>query len=674
MKAKTAERIVSSKLMRVAMSLALALSVCVVTPVNAFAAGSVNVTIGDDIPYAGYSTTHMYADGEVAYCADPSAATPSPGTYSKSSVSDPDLIATMWFSYGAPGFDASMFPDSWYDGSGWSAEKYIVASHVLLSYAYQDSKADAVFGTSGDFEDWARGELLGTTWKSIKASKGKVSTGFEAFCIHTGPGTQVLMSFTWDKGGLKVAKADSQAGAEPQGDATLSGAKYDIVNSSGKYALVDGRYYASGEVVKTITGHWDGGAGAYIAKTASNALPCGTYTVVESEAPEGYLVSDWSAKAEINSDGQVVDLTSSPCDDDVIRGGVQVTKSDVELGASEALGGSSHDALDTGSTLSGIEFTIANASEHKVLVGDKWFEPGDVIETIATAWNDEVGAYTAQTAADELPYGTYTIQETKTNDSYLLTDGTPRTFQVRAEGVLVAGDRYERPLEFSDQVVRNDLEIVKMAEDTNASLQVAFKVTNVSTGESHVLVTDRNGNVSTASSWNRHSDNTNGNDGLLSSESIKAADMDPRAGVWFSLGEDGSNAAVDDGLSALPYGKYLLEELRSDSNEGYDLVTKTFVIERDSTAAKPVWMSLDDKEGPKIQTEETDKADGDHVAQAAEQVTLVDTVWYENLKTDGTQYTLTGTLMVKSTGEPLLDADGNPVTATTTFKARTASG
>lgn len=674
MKAKTTERIVSSKIIRVVMSMALALSVCVATPMNAFAAGSVNVTIGDDIPYAGYSTTHMYADGEVAYCADPQASTPAPGTYSKSGVSDTDLIAAMWFSYGAPGFDASMFPDSWYDGSGWSADKYKAASHVILAYAYQGSKADAIFGTNGDFEDWARSELLGKTWKSIKANKGKVSTGFEAFCIHTGPGTQVLMSFTWHKGGLKVAKTDSQAGAEPQGDATLSGAKYDIVNSSGKYALVDGRYYASGEVVKTITGHWDGDAGAYIAKTSSSALPCGTYTVVESEAPEGYLVSDWSAKAEIDSDGQVVDLTGSPCGDDVIRGGVQVTKSDAELGASEALGGSSHDALATGSTLSGIEFTIANASERKVLVGDKWFEPGDVIETIATAWNDEERAYTAQTAADALPYGTYTIQETKTNDSYLLTDGTPRTFQVRAEGVLVAGDRYERPLEFSDQVVRNDLEIAKMAEDTNASLRVAFKMTNVSTGESHVLVTDRNGNVSTASSWNKHSSNTNGNDGLLSSENIKASDMDSKAGIWFSLGEDGSSAAVDDGLSALPYGKYVLEELRSDSNEGYDLVTKIFVIERDSTAAKPVWMSLDDKEGPKIQTEETDKADGDHVAQASAETTLVDTVWYENLKNDGTEYTVTGTLMVKSTGEALLDADGNAITATKTFKPRLKAG
>lgn len=118
----------------------------------------------------------------------------------------------------------------------------------------------------------------------------------------------------------------------------------------------------------------------------------------------------------------------------------------------------------------------------------------------------------------------------------------------------------------------------------------------------------------------------------------------------------------------------MLEELRSDSNEGYELVTKTFVVERDSTAAKAVWMSLDDKEGPKIQTEETDKADGDHVAQASAETTLVDTVWYENLKNDGTEYAVTGTLVVKSTGEALLDADGNAITATKTFQPRQKAG
>ena len=84
-------------------------------------------------------------------------------------------------------------------------------------------------------------------------------------------------------------------------------------------------------------------------------------------------------------------------------------------------------------------------------------------------------------------------------------------------------------------------------------------------------------------------------------------------------------------------------------------------------------MTLDDKEGPKIETQAADAADGDQTAQAGGQVTIVDTVYYENLEFGGT-YTLTGTLMVKSTGEPLLDAEGNPVTATKEFTANNTNG
>ena len=91
-----------------------------------------------------------------------------------------------------------------------------------------------------------------------------------------------------------------------------------------------------------------------------------------------------------------------------------------------------------------------------------------------------------------------------------------------------------------------------MADDTNAAQQVAFKVTNVSTGEAHVVVTDRNGDFSSASGWNRHSSNTNGNDHLLEAGYITADMMDPKAGVWFSLGEDGTQAEVDDDLAAFP--------------------------------------------------------------------------------------------------------------------------
>ena len=293
------ERIASSKIVKAGMSIALALSVCASVPASALAAEQVKVTVGGDIPYAGYFTTNMWADGEIAYCADPAASTPAPGTYVKT-AEDGNLAAAMWFSYGAPGFDKSMFPASWYDGSGWTDDKYHAASHVLLSFAYQGSRDAAAFGTDPQFEKWAKSELLGDTWAKVKARAGEVSTGFETFSIKTGPATQVLMSFSWRKGGLKLAKQDSKAGAAAQGDATLEGAKFDIVNASGKAALVGGKAHKDGEVVKTVSTSWDAAANAFIAKTAAGELPCGTYRVVESAAPEGYLPSSWSKTVKIS--------------------------------------------------------------------------------------------------------------------------------------------------------------------------------------------------------------------------------------------------------------------------------------------------------------------------------------------------------------------------------------
>ena len=668
MKEKAMERITSSKIVRVAMAMALVLSVAIV-PASAYAAGNVNVSIGRNIPYAGYVTTDMSADGQVAYCIEPMRGTPAAGSYSTSPAEE--LAAAMWFSFGAPGFDASMWPASWYDGSGMDDDKYQVASHILLSYANLGSAAQATYGTNADFASWAEREVIGGTWSKVCSRAGEVSTGFSAFRIDTGTDSQELASFTWDRGGVRISKVDAEAGSSEQGDASLEGAEFAIVNASGMNSFVGGHSYADGEAVMTISTTWDGSA--YTVQTAGDALPCGSYRIVETSAPEGYLAWDGTLEFAIESDGQVVDLTGDPVSDDVIRGGVQVVKADAELGKSEAVGGNGHTAEGVGTTLSGIEFTITNDSAAKVLVGDAWYEPGDTIMAIETAWNEEAGAYTAQTASDALPYGTYTIQETATNDTYLLTDGEPKTFEIREDGVIVSADAAGGDLEFRDQVVRNDLKISKKAEDTNESLQVPFAITNEATGETHVLVSDRNGQASTEASWNKHTANTNGNDHLLEADSITSEMMDSEAGIWFGLGEDGSASPADDALAALPFGQYTLEELPCEANEGYNLITKTFWIDRDSGVAEAVWMTLDDQEGPKIGTQAADAADGDQIAQADEQATIVDTVYYENLEFGGT-YTLTGTLMVKSTGEPLLDADGNPVTATKEFTANNTNG
>ena len=95
---------------------------------------------------------------------------------------------------------------------------------------------------------------------------------------------------------------------------------------------MNGHSYADGETVMTIATSWDGSA--YTAQTASDSLPCGTYRIVEANAPEGYLPWDGSVEFTVENAGQVVDLSGDPVQDDAIRGGVQVTKSDAELGES----------------------------------------------------------------------------------------------------------------------------------------------------------------------------------------------------------------------------------------------------------------------------------------------------------------------------------------------------
>ena len=78
---------------------------------------------------------------------------------------------------------------------------------------------------------------------------------------------------------------------------------------------------------------------------------------------------------------------------------------------------------------------------------------------------------------------------------------------------------------------------------------------------------------------------------------------------------------------------------------------------------------------PDIHTSFFDAAFGpdEDLARCAEQVELTDRVFYKNL-TPGLEYRLYLTVMVRDTGEPLLDKDGNAVTAERTFVPETLDG
>ena len=455
------------------------------------------------------------------------------------------------------------------------------------------------------------------------------------------------------RGGMSLQKRDLELdGTTPQGDASLD-ATYTIYNRSAAAVTVDGQSRGPGESVWTGTADPDDGS----LSTATDLLPYGTYEVRETEPATGYLPDEeWSWTFEVREDG----ATYGPGEGQqnagqVIRGGLDVAKQDRETLRFRPLGGA---------TLEGAELTVYNASERAVLVDGQLVQPGDACLVLST---DAEGL--AFCASDSLPYGTYVVRETKAPRGYLLNDQWSRTFEVREDGSVALLSSTEDAVD--DQVIRGDLHLVKVRERGMERLSgIPFLVTSETTGESHVVVTDANGQIDTASSWNPHSQRTNANDAAVEADgTVDEAALDPDAGVWFTGATDVTTDPIDS-LGALPYDTYRVEELRVAANEGLELVSFTVTVTRHGTNVDGG--TVDDSPGPHIETELTGR-EGTHITKGDHDMTLTDTVWYENLE-PGREYTLEGTLMDKATGEPLLDADGNPATASTTFTAKTSSG
>ena len=447
-----------------------------------------------------------------------------------------------------------------------------------------------------------------------------------------------------ERGGLAVEKQDSITGSTPQGDADFSGITFEVINNSRNPVMVEGQKYQPGEVVKTLVTDAEGKA-----STSDDLLPYGEYILHESATNESMLLTAPDQTVNVTDDGVMYEFTMA---NEVVRGGVLIEKRDLESGLLTPLGGAS---------LDGTLFEITNKSVNAVYVNGALYQPGEVCATI------EVVDGIAQTDARALPYGTYQMVESKPGEGYLHTDQTVRSFQIRKDGEVI---------EFRDgnaaynQVIRGDLQFVKVGEGGEANMgrfaNVAFKLISETTGEEHIVVTDENGEVRTTTEWNPHSQNTNGNDGVEDE-----AAWDDHAGTWFGLTTEGWMVDVQDESCALPYDTYTLEELPCEGNQGYELVkVPNITISRNNTT---IYLgTIDDQfEGvPEIGTTAT--VDGEHTAEPAGEVTLIDTISYKNLKV-GETYKISGVLMDKETGEPLLVGE-QQVTAELEFTPISSEG
>ena len=178
-------------------------------------------------------------------------------------------------------------------------------------------------------------------------------------------------------GSVSIEKYDAVTGQTAQGEATLAGAKFQVINRSTNSVKVDGKIYAPGEVICELTTNAKG-----TAKTGS-IFPVGTYEIKEVTAPTGYLLnSSWKQTFSVTADKKDHSFTyaaGTGCPETVIAGKIQISKKIVNtidnLSAAEV----------------GAKFSVTDSK-------------GKEVDTITIGENG-IGI------SKDLPYGTYTVKQ-----------------------------------------------------------------------------------------------------------------------------------------------------------------------------------------------------------------------------------------------------------------------
>lgn len=639
-------------------------------PVKA-AGDTVELTVSDDsAEYAGYETHKMYAGGNYAYCVQPSKKTPQSGTYEKhydvenyvSNAGDETQALQSrnlaYYCWGAPGFSASYFPSTWYDGSAMDDDKYIALSHIMLSFLVSYDEVGSMHGCNSSFKNWVYQNVLGYNangdlvngqatlpilcWATAPAS-------FKVYILSTGSATQNILGYEYTPTGtVSLSKTSANTGITSGNSCySLAGAVYGIYSDAGCSAQVT-----------TLTTDAGGNAAAV-------SLNAGTYYYKELTAPAGYAL-DSSVQSFTVTDGQntALSVSDTPTNDPAM---ITLNKVDSETG----------DMVQGGASLAGAQFTVnyydgyynnsnlpANPTRSWIIQTKEITTKGGNKVYRAVLSNDYFVAGDALYSAsgiNTLPLGTISIEETKAPEGYSLEGAY---LQVGGTGTKITGKYVAQitqngnlaqlkggnTFKVSDKIKRGDFKLTKIDTDNqNRMSDIPFRVTCKGTGESHIIKTDENGYFSSESSWNAHSKNTNGGGAY--------------DGLWFSSA-DGS-AKVDDSVGAMPYGDYTLEELSCENNRGKILYKGEFSIRRDKVTVDIGTIENHSEPTPVITTQASDAKTQYQIIKPSADTDIIDKVTITDTMA-GRDYTITGTLMDKDTGEAVM-VNGNPVTASQTF-------
>ena len=241
------------------------------------------------------------------------------------------------------------------------------------------------------------------------------------------------------EGKIKINKVDSETNAcKAQGEATLVGAKYKVLNSKG-------------EVVDTLT------IGEDCSATSKN-LPYGNYKVVEEKSSVGYYIDNTQYNVSINEE-KTFSVTSK---ENVIKGKIKVTKVDSENNSCTPQGQA---------VLKGAIYEILDLK-------------GNVVDTITIDEN-------CSATSKYLPYGRYKIKEKTSSKGYYLDTNIYSANIVENNIINVTS---------KEQVIKNYISILKQydyvdgtTQFLNAESNITFEIYYPNGNKFGEVTTDKNG-------------------------------------------------------------------------------------------------------------------------------------------------------------------------------------
>lgn len=594
---------------------------------KAYAAdGSITLKVGRDIEYSSHHTHYFYAGDKESpvYCAQPQLPAPKSGKYSYSLIRPDSMLAKcLFYGYGGPGF--ADHTDRQLSGQWDGEDDAYCLTHIIISIAYDkttSASANPFYGLTDAWKNKAK-----SLYEYVKGLPDP-PVNYRAYQIKVAGCQDILGSFN-DTGSIRLQKSSSNTViTDGNPNYSLAGAKYGV-------------YYGN-TLIGTITTDENG------TETLENVL-VGDYTVKEMEPSAGYAIEvsghNVSVKADQRTDISVKEVPqNNPMD-------ILLEKLDSETGKAEPQGAASLEGaefkVEFYAAFSGPRSAKAKAGADRTWVF-KTDAEGKVRFTKDYLVSGDDFYYQSDGKTICMPLGKVVITEIKAPEGYLI-NGEIFTAYITPSGVKETVLVYNEQ-SVPEQVKRGDLEMVKVSDgDQKRLANVPFTITSLTTGESHTIVTDKNGYASTAAAWNRHTHNTN-------------AGKTSEDGIWFG------EAEPDDSKGALIYDDYEVAEQRCEANQGMKLLKIKVSVYKDSVTIPMGTMTDDHIEIGTTATYDT----GQKVSKADKSVTIEDVVRYSDLQA-GKTYIIKGKLIDKSTGMPLL-VDGKEVVSEKKFTAENSSG